>query len=1007
VEYPSDHARERDELGRVDYFLDQLARAVERGEVPLASYEALAPRYLERRTDLVAILTGPTSRPAPVGAPGAGEAAGAGSPGGLQPAGGAAVPAPSRTTARTAAPKAPPRPVDWTTVLLFLGAFLVIAASAIFAITVWDLAGPLAKLAFMGALTVVFYVSGYIARTRLHLRAGSAALTVVGSAMLLFDSWIVISGFSLEGPLPWAIALLLISVVYWFTEVRLGDRFYGVAGAAAQVGWWWLMGSGLHLEVPVRLAGIAVVALVWQLLAERSREDASWGSLSRVLLWAAPVVELVAALGIASDAITIGAPTWAFVGSALAAAASGAVVAWRSELIGRGREWIAGAAQIPFFIVLFLPGDASWPGVALLATMTVVYGLFALFRGGIPFTIAALLTEVVGAASIGSLLKADDHAMVVVFGALAVTWAVASRLAESDALVRRVPRLDGLLGFAASTRAAAFLLLVLSSGFAIVVGAGVPLSGPRVPAEDVAVYAAVLACWAAGSLARRGPLFASTTVAWSFLALAAFAGWRAPEAHSTTYALSLVLLAAIWLSVRTPMERFYGLDRHVFGWAMRGVILVVVAGGLLAELFFHSTIGSLHGAALLLGGALVFAADSAVAGPALSASVAAVLAVFSAYLAGARPGGVVDREVVMAAAAALLLSLAGAGLRMVRAPQATWLAVAAASAGTLACVTGALGEWPLVYGLVMVALCWVAAGFAAREPSLSGAVGLAIVASATSALAAVDSSGWVTVVVLGATGFALGTVAFASREAGPEGSHRGLGAGFSFAGVSGLTWLVSLAWLGDLGYGPIGSWSAITEQGLVVCLLVLGAYVVAQALLWRIEPGLYLGFGIFLLAAFAEFGVSERSSAEWYSTAVGIYLISMGYLYASREVSRTVPLGIDIAAAVVALGIPVQLSLASAWGADSFTHTAWAVGLSLLFVAAGVVLRVRAYLFGGAAALVMVTGYRTITYLAAFWWLVLGLIGVVMLVIALTWERQRLLLSETQRLLKDSFENWR
>jgi len=30
-----------------------------------------------------------------------------------------------------------------------------------------------------------------------------------------------------------------------------------------------------------------------------------------------------------------------------------------------------------------------------------------------------------------------------------------------------------------------------------------------------------------------------------------------------------------------------------------------------------------------------------------------------------------------------------------------------------------------------------------------------------------------------------------------------------------------------------------------------------------------------------------------------------------------------------------------------------------------------------------------------------------MLVIALTWERQRMLLSDTQRLLRDRFEEWR
>lgn len=1015
MEYPNNHARERDELAKVDYFLDQLARAVERGEVPMASYEALSPRYLERRADLVAILTAALGGAMPAGQPAQGNAAGTPvaaqgwAPDSQATAMGQVVPAATTSGYRAPAPaqKAPPKPVDWTTVLLFLGAFLVIAASAIFAVTVWDIAGPTAKLTFMGALTVVFYAAGYFARTKLHLKAGSAALTVVGSAMLLFDSWIAISGFGLEGPFPWAVALFVISAVYWFTEVRLGDRFYGLAGAAAQVGWWWLMATGLHLEVPVRLAGIAVVALLWQVLAERARADASWGSLARMLLWAAPLVELGAALGIAYDALLIGSPTWTLVGSALAAAASGGIVAWRSYLIGRGRAWVAAAAQVPFFIVLFLPSDASWLGVALLVTMTIIYALFALFRAGAPFTIAALVTEVLAAGSVGSLLKLDDQVMVGVLAVLALTWVIASRLAGIEGLARRGPTLEGLGGFVETTWVGGLLLLAAASVLSLAEGAGVPLTGPRIPAADVTLYAVVLACWAAASLAKRGPLFASATTAWSFVSLVALVAWAAPVAHSTEYALSLLLLAAVWLAIRVPMERFYCIDRLIFGWTMRVVALWVVVAGLVAELVFYNTVSSLHGVVLALGGALVFAGDAALKGPQVSASVAGVLGVFSAYLAGDRPGGIEGREIVCAAGAALVLSTAGAGLRVLKARQAPWLAVAAAATGTIACATGTLGQWPLAAALVITVLAWVAAGFAAREPRLSVAAGLAGFAAVTATVATVNPGSWVTIIVLGAAGMLLGMTAMVVPQAGPDGSHSGLGAGLSIAGLAGLGWLAWFGWLSGKLYQPMGRWFAITEQGVVVCLLLLGAYVVVQAMLWRIEPGLYVGYGVFLLAAFAEFRVTEGAVAEWYSTAIGIYLIAMGYLYASREDSRAVPVGIDLAAVVVALGVPVQLSLLNAWGPQSFTHTAWAVLLSLGFVAAGIVLKVRSYLFGGAAALVMVTSYRTITYLATFWWLVLGLIGTVMLVIALTWERQRLLLSETQRRLKDSFENWR
>jgi len=121
---------------------------------------------------------------------------------------------------------------------------------------------------------------------------------------------------------------------------------------------------------------------------------------------------------------------------------------------------------------------------------------------------------------------------------------------------------------------------------------------------------------------------------------------------------------------------------------------------------------------------------------------------------------------------------------------------------------------------------------------------------------------------------------------------------------------------------------------------------------------------------------------------------------------RGVPPALDIGALLVGLGVPLAGAL-SGWGPEAFAHTAWAIGLSLAFIAFGIGVRARAYLFGGTGALALVAAWRTMTYLAEFWWLVLGLIGMAMLVIALTWERQRMMLSETQQRLRDGLEHWR
>jgi hypothetical protein len=138
----------------------------------------------------------------------------------------------------------------------------------------------------------------------------------------------------------------------------------------------------------------------------------------------------------------------------------------------------------------------------------------------------------------------------------------------------------------------------------------------------------------------------------------------------------------------------------------------------------------------------------------------------------------------------------------------------------------------------------------------------------------------------------------------------------------------------------------------------------------------------------------------------------MGYLYVwwgrgPREHERRFPAVVDLLAVVVGLGVPVVLALTSSFGRPMVVHTSWAIGLSLVAIAAGVVARSRYYLFGGTAALAIVAGWRTLSYLAEIWWLVLGVIGVAFLAIALTWERQRQFIGETRERLQRSFEGWR
>jgi hypothetical protein len=1138
------HEGERDELSRIDYFLDQLARAVERGEVPIESYEALAPRYLDRRADLVAILTGRTSQsasavtpqPAPQPAP--------------QPVPQSALrPAPA-SRPRPVAP--PPKPVEWTTVLLFVGAFLVIAATAVFSFWAWERVGPGTKLFALVAVTAGFYAAGWYTRSKLDLQVGSGALTVVASAMLLFDWWILIDGFHLPPAMSWSFALLVTSVVYWASEVLLGKRYYGIAGAAAQVGWWWLMTSGLHFEDAWRLAGLGIIALVWQLTAERARDSEAFGPLAVILEWAAPAVQVLAALAFIATTVLIGNSSMNLAVCGLILALGGAVVLVRTRHIpDRARFWIAGALQIPFFIVLVMPGKATWMGAGLLAAVTVAYTLYALLRAGTPFAIPAFLAELITAGSVLSLLSASDRDSVVVFAWLAVSWVVAARLAEMMAdrpgferlhAARSVSRVGHVMGFG---------LLAITSLMTPLAGSGVPLTGVPIVSQDVVMAALVLAAWAAASLARRRAEFAAGAMFWSFFPLAALLAWGAPQLHSATYATLLLALVAVWLAIRRPLERFYRLPERFTLWTMHALALLIVAVGLAAELFFFDSatttqamglvtaaivvfladadyadsvvsalvagllsvlaaflaIGNLadhvaliavvlaawaaaslirrrpwfavgavvwsfftlsavlawslpelhsasdatalillagvwlaarrflgrfygvseqvtawmmrafallfvtgglvlevldhglpmtwQGVGLAVAAAVFFFADAIFDGAEVSAGLASALTVLAVYLTGHRDGVTPGQLALAIGGASAVLGVAGAVLRDIWPRRAVWLA-AAAPVMALSFFSAAAGStWAFAGGVLLWALAVAAAGVASREEFATLIVGFAVLFAVGVGLSVVAPAWPVTVAAFAVASIVFGALTLLPALS-PEGPLRASGAWLVLSGAAGLLWLVvcGLSLAPTFLFGSLEGWTHLGLQGLAISLLLLGVYVVVHAVRWRVEPMEYVGWGALLLGVLAQLRASEFTGVELYTTPVALYAAGMGYLYAWRHPERGVPIALDASTVLVGLGTPVLRTLMGIEG-DVFTHLAWAVGLSIIAIVAGIGLRVRWYFFGGITAIVVATGWRTIIYLAGVWWVILGVVGVAAIIVALTWERQRALLSGT------------
>ena len=367
-----------EEISRIDFLLNELARAVERGEVHHASYDLMAPRYLARRAELVDIITGQPAPAAPqteepvevpVLTPPVTEASATEPLEGPPDEGTSFEPTvPVLTPAQTARATKPERvakPVPWTTILTFLGAFLVVVASAIFAVATWDIFSVPVKLAGLVVVTVAFYVASEVVNSRLHLRTGAITLAIVSAAMLLFDFWIVIDGYDLAGAWPWAVALLVCSVAYWGIELRLGGGIFAVVGAGAQLAWWWLFTYSLGLTIPWQMAGIAAVGTVWTVVGARVPSEGPLRPFGFVLRWGGLGAIAIAAIVATLDAVQIGPPTLSQTLACAVVGVGGLVAVWGFDRLPPAS---AAVAQIPLAAsaVQFFALDVAWWQVAVL-----------------------------------------------------------------------------------------------------------------------------------------------------------------------------------------------------------------------------------------------------------------------------------------------------------------------------------------------------------------------------------------------------------------------------------------------------------------------------------------------------------------------------------------------------------------------------------------------------------------------------------------------------------------
>lgn len=1001
----STHAREWEELRKIDYFLEHLARAVERGEVHSASYEILAPRYLERRAELAAVIERRSDRE-PVVRP----TVSAGEPATIPVVAASSKPdsaftpvVTDRTLPAAAAaptPRREPRPVPWTTVLTITGAFLVIVAAAIFAVATWDLFGVGFKLVFLGSLTAAFYAAGHLVRTRLGLAAGGVALMAVGSAMLLFDGWIAIDGYGLEGPWPWIGWLAVCSLAYWFSEVAIGGSFFGVIGASAQVAWVWLLGEGLAWPAPQRLAGMALVAVLWALAARNAQGKAPFSSLALVLHWAAPALVIGCGIGLGLD-ISTGPATWMYVASALVVGSAATMVFEVSGL----PSGLAALLHVSVFLGIVSMIDMTgteWGHVILLALMVIGYLIHELRFGGWGHGIIALAAELLATLVFADLLGWEADATVALVGAVAVSWLVASRLldrapvggpfSKGAAGMRSLAEAGGWLGLGASTLAVPF-----ASG-------AVPLSAMAIHARDAALPAGMMGLWALGGAVKRREPVGVALIVVSLYATAAVLAWSLPELHSAVYAAALVSVLAIWFFARGLATRLWALPAEACLLAVRILSLLVLVVGLAAQSYFFDVIA--WQSAVLIGlVALLWLFDALLAeDPPVGFGVASTLLVLAAALAGEWYLDSGDPIMWIGPATAVALALVSIPLRS-RSGWATWWNGGAGVAAVLVILVsvGAPSQAiPLAFALT--GLVWLIMAVASDHPLFVPVAGLFGFCAIFAAADHFVLGPWATLAPVTFVAYALLSLLFL-----PEArlARRWTDAAAA-AGLIGMVLMCLAMAEGGLGaeFGLSLSWAGSGGHELAAAVGLLGVFVMVAGIARRIDAAPYLGGALVLLAYFIEIDTLDVGTVEWFSTPLALYIMWAGARVRKGMPGRgtAVP---DVLAAAVGLGVPALLSTLPLYQDEPWVHLAWAVMLSIVAILAGVTFKVRGYFFGGVVALVFTAVVRSWFFLVSFWWLVLGIIGVTMLVVALTWERQQMLVADAERRLRAAMVDWR
>ena len=294
-------------------------------------------------------------------------------------------------------PRPPREPITWDriwqtlltertlNVLLFLGAFLMVASAITYVVYNWENLPPVAQLAAIVLFTLSFYGAGWFLRVRMGLRASGIAVTAVGSLLVPLDFYAV---FVAGGALPeemwpwvWLAASALCLPIYAFTALRIRAEFFGylVSVAAGSLTCAILQVLGAPQEW--WLSALVALALLATLLAYRLKgSESAWTLLANPLRFSALVAtSVILPLGIGWW-IASGAGGFHFDASLATAWTLGAIL-YAYAAVQEQSRWLgrAAASTLPVSLILLLrlvfePLSVELPWYALgWATLAPVY----------------------------------------------------------------------------------------------------------------------------------------------------------------------------------------------------------------------------------------------------------------------------------------------------------------------------------------------------------------------------------------------------------------------------------------------------------------------------------------------------------------------------------------------------------------------------------------------------------------------------------------------------------